>query len=104
MGTNSMTNSETGVVMASDGKTAVCLECNATFTLIGNARKHYQRKHMEQRPMDCPICRKEFPSKPKCDQHVSRDHKITLAELKTSKFMELSEDGLSGLTILTNGK
>ena len=54
--------------------------------------------------MNCPICQKEFPNKPKCDQHVSRDHKITLSELKTSKFMELSEDGLSGLTILENGK
>ena len=91
-------------MLASDGKKGLCRICNKTFSKLGNAKAHFQKTHVEQLPMNCPICHHEFPSRPKCDQHVIKDHKITLAELKKSTFFALTEDGLSGLTLLENGK
>ena len=40
----------------------------------------------------------------RCDQHVLKDHKISLSELKTSKFIPITNDGLYGLIVLQNGK
>ena len=33
-----------------------------------------------------------------------KDHKISLSELKTSKFIPITNDGLYGLIVLQNGK
>ena len=87
-----------------DGTKGLCLVCNKTFSRIDVARNHFKKAHLEQQPMNCPICQQEFPSKNTCDQHVIKDHKITLAEVKASKFFAITEDGQSGLTILENGK
>ena len=87
-----------------DGTKALCRICNKTFSRMDNAKVHFKKTHMEQQPMNCPICQQEYPSKPTLDQHVTKGHKITLAELKTSKFIGLTEDGQSGLTVLENGK
>ena len=46
-------------------KKATCPECGLTFSNSGNAKRHYITKHAEQRPMNCPICRQEFPNKPR---------------------------------------
>ena len=92
-------------VVPTDGKKGLCLVCNKTFSRLDSAKRHFQNNHVVKPPMTCPLCYQEFATKPKCEEHLNKDHKIaSLDELKNSTFIPLTEDGLSGLTLLENKK
>ena len=90
--------------MPTDGKKGLCLVCNKTFATLSSAKRHFQNNHLEKQPINCPLCQQEFATKSKCEEHLQKDHKISSSELKNSTFIPLTEDGLSGLTLLENKK
>ena len=60
----------------------ICMRCGYKTTIKYHARRHYQTKHLPQKPATCHICQKEFKNPIYRDHHRSQTHGITKRMMK----------------------
>ena len=58
----------------------VCLQCGKEFSIKHNAVRHFRDIHMENKRIECEICKQEFKNKNSLSTHIKNRHKISKRE------------------------
>lgn len=71
-----------GVASKRDGG-GCCLTCGKTYSLLRNAKRHYQEVHLSTNQVfKCKFCGKVFNRKRYRDEHLSKKHGVKMKDLK----------------------
>ena len=74
--------SSMGVLRLPNGLGGQCLACSRTFTSFGSCKRHFQLVHLEEKMVECHICKKLYKGDLSLRQHLRTHHGIYQTMMK----------------------